>query len=369
MKWASCCAARSASSLPDKSWIEANPLCGWADAQLLALTQASGSNVHTQLSGAALLGERAVINGFSKPGRVSAGGGCQIYDCADGHVALNLSRSEDREMLPALFGVHTVSDIAQAMKTVRATDIVTQGRTLGLAIAALDERPISPACQMTATGPCTTRDETPPRVLDLSALWAGPLAARLFLAGGATVTKVESANRPDALRTGDPEFYARLNKGKEEVAIDLKSSGGRAQLLRLIAKSDIVIEAARPRALLQMGIDADALVAEQDGHVWITITGHGVSGDAANWVGFGDDAGVAAGLSAALLQTTGEVGFVGDAIADPLTGIFAARLGFELYRAGQSARMMVSMSNVVRQAMDFEGSTLPEMLRKWAASC
>lgn len=77
--------------------------------------------------------------------------------------------------------------------------------------------------------------------------------------------------------------------------------------------SDIVIEAARPRALAQLGINAAAIVRATPGLVWITITGHGAEGDAAGWVGFGDDCGVAAGLSVALRAAGGTPGFVGDA--------------------------------------------------------
>ena len=46
-------------------------------------------------------------------------------------------------------------------------------------------------------------------------------------------------------------------------------------------------------------------VGTTPGLVWITITAHGVQGEAANWIGFGDDCGVAAGLSAALHAATG----------------------------------------------------------------
>jgi crotonobetainyl-CoA:carnitine CoA-transferase CaiB-like acyl-CoA transferase len=87
------------------------------------------------------------------------------------------------------------------------------------------------------------------------------------------------------------------------------------------------------------------------GLVWITITAHGIAGDAANWIGFGDDCGVAGGLSAALRDATGEIGIVGDAIGDPLTGIYAARMALEQRRRGTGARLVVSMSGVAALAL------------------
>jgi crotonobetainyl-CoA:carnitine CoA-transferase CaiB-like acyl-CoA transferase len=66
-----------------------------------------------------------------------------------------------------------------------------------------------------------------------------------------------------------------------------------------VAHADIVIESARPRALAQLGIDAATIVAERPGLTWISITGYGRTGRAANWIAYGDDAATAAGLAAA----------------------------------------------------------------------
>ncbi len=350
------------------SW-PAIPLAPWADRQLEIIADLTGDRQMAAISGQTLMAERAVINRFALPGRVSSGGGCAIVQARNGTVALNLSRPEDLEMLPALFKVDTVSDVGEHMAKVSAADVVAQGRLLGLAIAQFDEEPPSPACAITALGDVKSARVSEPRVVDLSSLWAGPLAARLLRLSGAQVIKVETANRPDGMRAGDPEFYDRLNEGKGKRSIDLKHELGREELLALIAKADIVIEAARPRALLQLGIDADALVRAQPGLVWVSITGHGILGEAANWIGFGDDCGVAAGLSRALHDMTGNTGFVGDAIADPLTGIYAARRVLELLEMGQGARVVVSMSGVVAKAMDETGTDLVDELRDWAAEC
>lgn len=352
------------------------PLSGWADAQLTALVVLTGSRDIAALSGALLLGERAALNGFSIPGQISAGGGCRLFETREGQVALSLARADDRELLPALFGDATVDgdddlEIGVRMRQEDATDIVARGRELGLAIACLDEQPVSPALAVTARGIATIPASRRPLVVDLSSLWAGPLAAHLIGLAGAEVIKIESRNRPDMMRAGDPALFARLNQHKANVAFDLRDPPDRDALVALIRRADIVIDAARPRALLQLGIDADALVREVPGLVWVTITGHGIAGDAAQWTGFGDDCSVAGGLSAALFAATGTIGFGGDACADPLTGILAARAALEQRQRGTGARLILSMSAVVAEALKVERNTyanaLDRTLQRWAA--
>jgi crotonobetainyl-CoA:carnitine CoA-transferase CaiB-like acyl-CoA transferase len=203
-------------------------------------------------------------------------------------------------------------------------------------------------------------------------LWAGPLAAHLLQLAGAEVIKVESRTRPDAMRMGNETFYALLNQGKASVALDFTNAEDRKALLSLISTADIVIEAARPRALAQLGIDAAHWVRTTPGLVWITITGYGAEGEAAGWVGFGDDCGVAAGLSAALRESTGDTGFVGDAIADPLTGIRAALVAWERWTSGLGGRFGVAMSPVAAECLA-EARTrdpigLKHSLQAWGAA-
>lgn len=312
----------------------------WADAQIKAIAAMTESPAIAALAGAEILGIRGQRGNAS----------CRFYKAKDGHVALNLVRPDDVDLLPALFG-ETDFEIDDAMAKASAADLVAHGRALGLAIAHLDEQPASPACAEMSQGLAATKTPDRLTVFDLSALWAGPLAAHLLSLSGAHVIKIESTSRPDAMRLGDPELFARLNDRKVQRAFDLHTSAGCDAVIALIHDADIVIEAARPRALLQLGINADALVAEIPGLVWITITGHGVTGEATNWIGFGDDTGVAGGLSAAQYRATGKIGFVGDAIGDPLTGIYAARMALEQRHRGIGARLALSMSGVVAKAL------------------
>jgi len=359
------------------------PLASYADQTIARLAVVTGSEALAKLDGTTLLFERAMLGDMTIPGRVSAGGGCRLFDAVGDTVALNLARPADRELLPALFetdGLDAQDDdtIAALIARSEAAALVMRGRSMGLAIASEHETAASPvpvdACTDLVTGPvaATSVRWRAPRVVDLSALWAGPLAAHLLWLGGADVVKVESRTRPDALRVGDNRFYALLNQGKASVALDFREANDRQALLSLISESDIVIEAARPRALAQLGIDAAQIVRATPGLVWITITGHGAGGDAANWVGFGDDCGVAGGLSAALRAATGHTGFVGDAIADPLTGMLAARVAWEAWSSRRGGRFALAMSQVVARALaaarEQDPAALDSSLRAWSAA-
>jgi hypothetical protein len=356
------------------------PLAGCADQILARLAAATNSPAMEQIDGATLLGERAMLGVMTIPGRTSAGGGCRMFDALDDTVALNLARPSDHELLAALFETNVLDcrdDAAMGalIAGYRASTLVERGRSMGLALSAGHEnlfKGSSDACvQITAGPPRLTTVRETPRVVDLSALWAGPLAGHLLSLAGAHVVKVESRTRPDGMR-GNKEFFALLNQGKSSVVLDFKDDRDRRALLSSITESDIVIESARPRALLQLGIDAEQLVRTTPGLVWVTITGHGVAGESANWVGFGDDCAVAGGLSAALNEATGRTGFVGDAIADPLTGMRAALVAWEAWSSRRGGRFVLSMSQVVAQCLAAaradDPAALNSSLLAWSAA-
>lgn len=356
------------------------PLSHAANEALAKLARLTGSAAIAAIDGATLLGERAMLANRRIPGRVSAGGGCRLYEALDDTVALNLSRAADRELLEALFQTEHLDAlddgaIAACIARSHAATLVDRGRSMGLAIAAEHEcLPAAPAlCSPLAEGLWATAvARSAPKVLDLAALWAGPLAAHLLWLAGADVVKVESRTRPDAMRQGEPALHALLNQGKASVVLDFADAGDRRALMALIAASDIVIEASRPRALAQLGLDAEHCVRSSPGLVWMSITGHGAEGESAGWVGFGDDCGVAGGLSAALRGASGRSGFVGDAIADPLTGISAALVAWEAWKSGRGGRFGVALSRVVAHFLAAERARDPlameRELKLWSAA-
>ncbi|MBW8755841.1 MAG: CoA transferase [Sphingomonadales bacterium] len=340
----------------------------------------TGSPRIAALDGATIVGERGSANGYVISGRTSARlGGSRLLRARDGGwFALTLIRQEDRAYLPALFlddalDVQDQQAIAQAVARFDCAELVERGRLLGLPVASADESPASPPVEVLARGAHRQRDFAQRAlVVDMSAIWAGPLVGHLLWLAGAEVVKVESASRPDLIRRDDPATFDVINQGKANAAVDLTRQADRAALIDLIRRADFVIESSRPRALKQLGVDADALVCEVPGLVWLTVTGHGAMGEAANWAGIGHDCGVAGGLSRAMANAGGEIGYVGDAIADPLTGVTAAIEGWRAYRSGEAQRIGFAMSAIAARALCEErahdAAALDFELRGWAAA-
>jgi hypothetical protein len=313
-----------------------------------------------------LLSERAAIAGLRRAGSVSCGGGSRLLRSLDDWVCVSLARDEDVDLLEAWLQVPRGEldpwcFVESAACAVPSDRLVERAAMLGLPVAALSERagpgPTSPTTSAVgmlpvlgpATGGSRLADLT---VVDLSSLWAGPLCGSLLHDAGATVIKVESTTRPDGARSGPAGFFDLMNAGKRSVAFDFTERAGIQGLLDLLAAADVVIEASRPRALEQMGIDAVALVARGGPRVWVSITGHGRVGDAGSRVAFGDDAAVAGGLVA---WAEAVPMFCADAIADPLTGVVAADAVLRALDSGGRWVLDVAMSQV---ACAFAGSTI-----------
>jgi hypothetical protein len=326
------------------------PLATCAQGAWLALSTLCPNTLDPRFDATRLLGERAAIAGLRRRGRVSPGGACTLLGTADGTLALNLAREDDRELLPAWLEqpVADQAELAAAVRGLRTADLVRRARLLGLAAAPLvAPRPCAAWYRSARHAPARRATGSTPLVIDLSSLWAGPLCAQLLLQCGARVVKVESIARPDGARSGPAHFYDLLNAGKESVALHLGEPEGRARLRGLLAHADIVIESSRPRALEQMGICAADFLAARPGMVWLGITGYGRRAPMRDWVAYGDDAGVAAGLSWLIGGNRGDPVFCGDAIADPLSGLHAALLAQAAWLDGGGQLLDLALRDVV----------------------
>ena len=302
--------------------------------------------------------------GWAAGGRVSCGGATRLVPCRDGWVAVSLARACDVEAVPAwialLGAAAPAADLRDALAAADGATIASTAELLGLPVGVLAERAPSPdrgvAVHALPDRPTAGRPERgtrgPIRVVDLSALWAGPLCGAMLARAGAEVVKVESPRRPDGARRGDPAFFRSLNRHKTSRSVDLATEAGRSHLRTLLTGADVVIESSRPRALAQLGLDAES-IARPSGrpHVWVSITGHG---RASGRVAFGDDAAVAGGLVA---HGPGGPCFLGDAIADPLSGIAAATAAAELVAAGRSGLVDVAMAGVAASFAPRRGPT------------
>lgn len=304
----------------------------------------------------ALLTDRAAWRGLARRGAVSAGGRCRILRAADGWVAVSLARPSDVELLPALVagsptgepaagaaaldgeaagaaawdgdGAGAWDVLARHARRTPAGALVARAQLLGVPAAALPARRPSPRApwSVSVLGAARRPPPGPPArrllVVDLSAMWAGPLCAHLLGRAGATVVTVEDPSRPDGAREGDPRLYRRLHHGQARAALDLSAPAGRRALADLVDRADVVVESSRPRALAALGLDPRRFCGSRPGRTWVSITGYGRTGARSNWVAFGDDAAVAGGLVAG--DARHAPAFSADAVADPVTGLYAA---------------------------------------------
>ncbi|MDV8071381.1 CoA transferase [Rhodococcus sp. IEGM 1366] len=312
-----------------------------------------GSFIGTADDGARFLSERAAFTGMTRNGNVSVGGKTRLLPTSDGWAAVSCARESDPSLLSALIS-HDIADnpwlaVTAWLSAHPGAELAERAMLLGLAAAPV-QRSATPA-----PTPTTRRCVDGMLVVDFSALWAGPLCAHLVGAAGARVVKVEIPTRADGARLGNPEFYSLLHAGHESVVLDPSTAAGRSAMAQLVDRADIVIEASRPRALAGFGLDADAAVSS--GTTWISIT---AAGRESPRIGFGDDIAASSGLIAH--DVDGSAVFVGDAIADPLTGLLAAALAMSETPSGAGHLWDISMADLV-------SSTLPLPLHADTPEC
>ena len=318
------------------------------------------------LDALALLGERAALMGLWRRGTTSCGGSCRILPAREGWLAVSMPRAEDLESVPAWLELDEPppttpaiwSAVSAAVGTRDPAELVERAVILGLPVCRVAEA-AGPAVVDVALGEAAPVDARGLLVVDLSALWAGPLCGDLLARAGATVVKVESTARPDGARRGPAAFFDLLNARKRSVALDFASPAGARMLRELVRRADVVIEASRPRALEQLGIEASAVVADGGPRVWVSITAYGRAQGLR--VGFGDDAACAGGL---VVWHDGAPMFCADAVADPVSGLTAAAAALDALARGGRWLLDVSMSGVCAA---MAGPTLPVAARREVA--
>lgn len=130
------------------------------------------------------------------------------------------------------------------------------------------------------------------RVLDLSRVLAGPLAAQVLADLGAEVIKIERPGRGDDSREWAPPFVAdpatapldesvyfwSCNRGKRSAAVDIASSAGQELVRQLAVRSDVLIENYKVGTLRRYGLDYTSLAALNPRLVYCSITGFGQTG-------------------------------------------------------------------------------------------
>ncbi len=142
------------------------------------------------------------------------------------------------------------------------------------------------------------------RVLDLSTLFAGPMAAMHLGDMGAEVIKIEHPRRPDPSRGHGPSkdgvnlWWKTLGRNKRTMTADLSTSGGRDVLLRLVETADVLVENFRPDTLERWSLGPDILLGRNPRLVMARVTGFGQVGPYRRRPGFGTLAEAMSGFAA-----------------------------------------------------------------------
>jgi crotonobetainyl-CoA:carnitine CoA-transferase CaiB-like acyl-CoA transferase len=172
------------------------------------------------------------------------------------------------------------------------------------------------------------------KVLELARILAGPWAGQVLADLGAEVIKVESPAGDDTRTWGPPfivnpdgtrdaAYYHSCNRGKSSVVIDFTTPEGQAEVRRLAADSDVLIENFKVGGLVKYGLDYASLSAINPRLIYCSITGFGQDGPYAPRPGYDF---IIQGMSG-MMDLTGDPDGapqkIGVAMADIATGLYS----------------------------------------------
>ena len=196
------------------------------------------------------------------------------------------------------------------------------------------------------------------RVLDFSHVIAGPFATLYLAQLGAEVTKVEKPDGGDVMRASPTGAYqfAAFNAGKKCIELDLKSTEGRSEALRIAQECDVLVDNFRPGALERAGLGYAAVKAINPTVIYCSISGNGTHH--APWKNRGayDHVIQAATGMAMMSGNEGEPPIkVGFPVIDVMSGVLAAfaikAAVQERSRTGQGRHVDISMWGAALQLM------------------
>jgi crotonobetainyl-CoA:carnitine CoA-transferase CaiB-like acyl-CoA transferase len=180
------------------------------------------------------------------------------------------------------------------------------------------------------------------RILDLTHVCAGPLAARILADLGADVVKVEApASRGPLVWSGAPlggwiggdprdepwnrnAAFVKLARNRRSLCIDLKAPAGRSAFLDLVQVADVVIENFSARAMPSLGLGYDSLKAANPRIVYVTMPGFGTTGPYRDRVAFGPTVEPISGLTCVMGYGPEEPRSTAMALMDPIAAMSAA---------------------------------------------
>lgn len=141
------------------------------------------------------------------------------------------------------------------------------------------------------------------RVLELGSMLAGPFVGSLLADFGAEVIKVEKPGKPDPLREWPPHkgevplWWKTMSRNKHAITLDISRAEAHPVALKLIERSDVVIENFRPGTLESWDLGPSHLQTRFPRIVWVRVSGYGQTGPYRSQGGYATIAECFAGLA------------------------------------------------------------------------
>jgi crotonobetainyl-CoA:carnitine CoA-transferase CaiB-like acyl-CoA transferase len=203
---------------------------------------------------------------------------------------------------------------------------------------------------------------SPYTVLDLTRVRSGPTCVRQLADWGANVIKVEDPES-EKVGLGGPRSgsdFQNLHRNKRSITLNLKSKQGVEIFKKLAARADVIVENYRPDVKKRLGIDYEAIKADNPRIVYASISGFGQDGPLSHRPGFDQ---IAQGMGG-LMSITGEPGKgpmrVGIPIADLCAGVFCSQgillALMERERSGKGQWVQTSLLQAQVFMLDFQAS-------------
>ena len=190
------------------------------------------------------------------------------------------------------------------------------------------------------------------RIVDLSQVVSGPMAAGWLADQGADVIKIEPPHG-DPIRGLGPakgdlsSAYVAINRGKRQVCLDLKDASARRALARLIERADVLVENFRPGVMRKLGFDWESARRLNPRLVYCSITGYGPDGPFSPLRAYDPMIRAASGIAATQLDGDGAPQLIQTLVVDKVTALTAAQAItaalFARERTGEGQHVEVAM--------------------------
>jgi len=202
-------------------------------------------------------------------------------------------------------------------------------------------------------------------VVDLTRVLSGPYCTMVLGDMGARVIKVEQPGRGDDTRAWGPPFvggesayFLSINRNKESLTLDLKQPGARRVLESLLDRADVIVENFRPGTMDRLGFGYDAVAKRRPRIVYCSISGFGHTGPRREEPGYDAVIQAEAGLMSITGAADGPPFRLGVAIADIVSGMFAAQgVAFALLareRTGRGQHVDVGMLDATAALLTYQ---------------